>query len=128
MLGKLYKKIEKLSRPHPNLLGTKTVFGLMPDWNPAEIIGVRPRKLALSLYKELITDSIWAHQRSNYGYRNLIGHPLLVTFAGVPYVDVRITFNSFIPSNLHENIAKKLMEYYMDKLIAKPKYHDKVEF
>ena len=31
----------------------------MPDWNPAEIIGIKPKPLALSLYRELITDHIW---------------------------------------------------------------------
>jgi len=34
----------------------------MPDWNPAEIIGIKPKMLALSLYKELITDNIWAYK------------------------------------------------------------------
>ena len=41
----------------------------MPDWNPAEIIGRRPTPLALSLYRELITDNIWALQRRDYGYK-----------------------------------------------------------
>ena len=35
----------------------------MPDWNPAEIIGIRPKPLDLSLYKELITDHVWAKNR-----------------------------------------------------------------
>ena len=34
----------------------ETAFGVMPDWNPAEIIGIRPRPLALSLYQEIMTD------------------------------------------------------------------------
>lgn len=128
IIRKMYKKVEKLSRSHPNLLGNKTAFGVMPDWNPAEIIGVRPKRLAMSLYKELITDQIWAHQRADYGYRNLKGHPLMVSFAGLPYIDVRITINSFIPKSLHEDIAERLAEYYINKLIEKPNYHDKVEF
>ena len=89
-LKKLHKKIEKLNAPHPNLLGDKTIFGVMPDWNPAEIIGIRPKRLGLSLYKELITDETWAYQRDNYGYRNLRSHPLLVSFLGIPYIDTRI--------------------------------------
>ena len=56
----------------------------MPDWNPAEIIGVRPRPLALSLYREIITDAIWAYQRHNYGYKNLRSFPLLQDFEGLP--------------------------------------------
>ena len=79
-LDKLKKKIEKLNKPHPNLLGDKTLFSVMTDWNPAEIIGLRPKRLALSLYKELITDETWAYQRDNYGYRRLRSHPLLVSF------------------------------------------------
>jgi phosphohistidine swiveling domain-containing protein len=127
-LFKLYKKIKKLNTQHPNLLGSYTMFGVMPDWNPAEIIGKKPNPLALSLYKELITDSIWAYQRDNYGYRNLRSHPLLVSFLGVAYIDVRVSFNSFIPKNLDENIAFKLVDYYLSELKKQPSHHDKVEF
>lgn len=127
-LEKIRIKFEKLNRPHPNLLGNRTIFGVMPDWNPAEIIGIKPRYLALSLYKELVTDSVWAYQRSNYGYRNLRSHPLLVSFVGIPYIDTRISFNSFIPENLNSKIATKLANFYLDKLANSPENHDKVEF
>ena len=127
-LLKIYKKAEKLNQPHPNLYGSRTVFGIMPDWNPAEIIGVKPRMLALSLYKELITDSIWAYQRSNYGYKNLRSFPLLVSFFGQPYIDVRVSFNSFIPQGIPDELAHKLANHYMDALLRSPALHDKVEF
>ena len=127
-LRKLSSKITKLNAPHPNLLGDKTIFGVMPDWNPAEIIGIKPKRLALSLYKELITDETWAYQRDNYGYRNLRGHPLLVSFLGVPFIDVRVSFNSFIPKSLDETVATKLVNYYLDKLSQNKKSHDKIEF
>lgn len=127
-LRRIYKKVSKLSKQHPFLLGHTTCFGVMPDWNPAEILGVRPKKLAISLYKELITDNIWAHQRSDYGYRDLTMHPLMISFCGIPYIDTRITFNSFVPAKLNEKIAEKLVDYYIDKLSKYPKYHDKIEF
>ena len=127
-LRKLHKKIEKLNGPHPNLLGSRTIFGVMPDWNPAEIIGVRPKRLALSLYKELITDETWAYQRDNYGYRNLRSHPLLVSFLGVPFIDVRVSFNSFVPKSLEDTIAEKLVDYYLNALAQNKNHHDKVEF
>ena len=63
--------INRCSQKDPFILGDKALFGVMPDWNPAEIIGVCPKPLALSLYKELVTDATWAYQRHNYGYRNL---------------------------------------------------------
>jgi phosphoenolpyruvate synthase/pyruvate phosphate dikinase len=127
-LKKIYKKIKKLNSYHPKLLGKKSIFGVMPDWNPAEIIGKKPKKLALSLYKELITDSIWAYQRDNYGYRNLRSFPLMVSFLGVPFIDVRVSFNSFVPKNLGNSISSKLVDFYLDKLSQNASYHDKIEF
>jgi len=127
-LLKLQNKIENLNASNPSLLGNKSIFGIMSDWNPAEIIGVRPKKLALSLYQELITNDVWAYQRYNYGYRNLISHPLLVSFVGVPFIDIRISFNSFIPNSLDEKIADKLVNYYLDKLSKYKNHHDKIEF
>ena len=128
LLTEIERRYISLSKPHPYLLGRKSVFGVMPDWNPAEIIGVRPRPLSLSLYKELITDGTWAYQRDNYGYRNLRGFPLLVSFSGLPYIDVRISFNSFIPSDLKDDLAERLVNHYLDRLIETPSNHDKVEF
>jgi glutamine kinase len=128
LLTEIERRYISLSKPHPYLLGRKSVFGVMPDWNPAEIIGIRPRPLALSLYKELITDGTWAYQRDNYGYRNLRSFPLLISFAGLPYIDVRISFNSFIPGDLKDELADRLVNHYLDRLLENPSNHDKVEF
>ncbi len=127
-LRAIESSIRKNIGPHPFLHGGKTVYGVMPDWNPAEIIGIRPNPLALSLYKELVTDSIWAYQRNNYGYMNLRSFPLLTHFFGLPYIDVRVSFNSFIPGTIESSIANKLVDYYIDRLINFPSFHDKVEF
>ena len=119
-------KINDGMQPHPFLMGRSTVYGVMPDWNPAEIVGTRPKPLALSLYRDLITDSIWAYQRHNYGYRNaeLSAH---ATFFGLPYIDVRLSFNSFIPADLDE-VCWRLVDYYINRLLSEPNLHDKVEF
>jgi glutamine kinase len=127
-LESIHRKIERGMQPHPFLMGRRTVYGVMPDWNPAEIIGVRPKPLALSLYRELITDAIWAYQRHNYGYRNLRSFPLMPHFFGMPYIDVRLSFNSFIPADLDEGLANRLVDYYIDRLLSEPALHDKVEF
>ena len=102
-LNLISEKIKIGMEQKPFLVGKRTIYGIMPDWNPAEIIGKRPRPLAMSLYQELITDSIWAYQRHNYGYRNLRSYPLMLNFSGVPYIDVRVSFNSFVPSDLSLN-------------------------
>ena len=127
-LTAIAKKFDTINSGHPTLLGARTVLAVMPDWNPAEIIGVRPNPLALSLYKEVITDSIWAYQRDNYGYKNLRSHPLLVDFHGLPYVDVRVSFNSFLPKPLNDHLSEKLVNFYIDRLVEAPEKHDKVEF
>jgi glutamine kinase len=127
-LAGVARKVELLSRPHPYLHGSRAIFGVMPDWNPAEIIGVRPWPLSLSLYRELITDAIWAYQRDNYGYQNLRSFPLLVSFCGLPYIDVRVSFNSFVPRDVPDDLAGRLVNYYIDRLLAEPHLHDKVEF
>jgi adenylylsulfate kinase-like enzyme/phosphohistidine swiveling domain-containing protein len=127
-LADVARKVELLSRPHPYLHGSRAIFGVMPDWNPAEIIGVRPCPLSLSLYRELITDAIWAYQRDNYGYQNLRSFPLLVSFHGLPYIDVRVSFNSFVPRDLPDALAGRLVNYYIDRLLSEPHLHDKVEF
>jgi glutamine kinase len=127
-LANIARKVELLSRPHPYLHGDRTIFGVMPDWNPAEMIGLRPWPLSLSLYRELITDAIWAYQRDNYGYQNLRSFPLLVSFHGLPYIDVRVSFDSFIPRDLPDDLAGRLANYYIDRLLSEPHLHDKVEF
>ena len=127
-LQKIQQKLEIGMTSHPFLMGKRTVYGVMPDWNPAEIVGIRPKPLALSLYRELVTDSIWAYQRHNYGYRNLRSFPLMPHFFGLPYIDVRLSFNSFIPVSLNEDLAARLVDYYIDRLLKEPSLHDKVEF
>ena len=127
-LSLIQNKVERGMKPNPFLMGKKNVYGVMPDWNPAEIIGIRPKPLALSLYRELVTDSIWAYQRHNYGYRNLRSFPLMPHFSGLPYVDVRVSFNSFVPADLHDDLASQLVDYYVDRLVEEPALHDKIEF
>lgn len=128
VLERLQRRFISLQRKRIEIFGQRAVFGVMPDWNPAEIIGLKPKRLALSLYKEIITDNIWAYQRDNYGYRALRSYPLMQSFLGIPYVDIRLSFNSFIPKNLDDSIASKLVEFYLQKIIENPCLHDKVEF
>lgn len=127
-LRRISTMVRHQNRHKPFLFGGRTIYGVMPDWNPAEMIGIHPRNLAASLYKEIITDDVWAYQRDNYGYKKLRSFPLMVDFCGFPYIDVRVSFNSFIPADLAPEIAEKLVNYYLDRLEESPDKHDKVEF
>ena len=49
-------------------------------------------------------------------------------FFGLPYIDVQLSFNSFIPADLDEGLAKRLVDYYINRLLSEPNLHDKVEF
>ena len=127
-LSRIHSYIKKELAPKPYLYGKLTIFGVMPDWNPAEILGLRPKPLSLSLYRQLITDGIWAYQRDNYGYKNLRSFPLIKDFGGLPYIDSRVSFNSFIPKDVPDELSEKLANYYLDSFAAQPEKHDKVEF
>jgi choline kinase/phosphohistidine swiveling domain-containing protein len=111
-----------------NLAGEKIGYGVMPDWNPAEIIGINPKKLSFDLYKYLITDNIWAKSRKKLGYSDVKCANGLVSFAGSPYVDLKMSFNTFIPSELDDKLTAKLVDFFMTKLEKNPTAHDKVEF
>ena len=112
----------------PGLYGRTTILGEMPDWNPAEIIGTHPKPLASSLYSYIIMRSVWREARHLLGYRHPSPYQLLVEVAGRPYVDVRCSFNSFLPATLRPELGEKLINFYLDELQAHPEFHDKVEF
>jgi len=127
-LMNLEKKIKKLRLKNPNLAGKETFLSNMSDWNPAEMIGNKPKPLALSLYSELITDKVWASQRDKYGYKDVSPNPLMINLGGIPYIDLRVDFNSFLPKNLDKKLENKLINYYLNKLNKSPFLHDKIEF
>ena len=110
-----------------NILGNYTVFSGMTDWNPAEIIGSKPNTLAFNLYNHLITDEVWAKQRAEFGYRNVNPSQLIHNFCAQPYVDCRASINSFIPKNVPNDTASRLINAYLDLLKENPHLHDKLE-
>ena len=120
--------LENALKSVPEIFGKSNIFGQMPDWNPAEMIGRVPRALAYSLYEELITNGPWLTGRSSMGYHLPPANKLMFSFAGQPYIDVRLSFNSFLPANLSSTTSNKLINHWLSKLIEKPHYHDKVEF
>ena len=100
----------------------------MPDWNPAEIIGTKPKPLSTSLYRELITDHVWALNRKDLGFRDVTSNHLMTNFFGTPFIDIRVDFNSWIPRLLDDELAKKLLNYYLNKFKKNTNLHDKIEF
>ena len=122
------KKIKKLFSSKKNVLGSSTIFGIMPDWNPVEIIGKHPSPLSISLYKYLITDNNWSKARTIMGYRNVERNKLMQIICGQPYIDTRLSLNSFLPSKLNSKIGKKIVDKGIYLLKKNPFFHDKIEF
>lgn len=127
-LGSIQRFLRQEFRPKHGVFGQTTIYGEMPDWNPAEMIGTVPRPLARSLYQDLITDSVWAQARAEMGYRDLSGRRLMAGLCGRVFIDVRESLNSFLPADLPAPIGEKLANAWLDRLRSHPELHDKVEF
>ena len=110
------------------LLGSRVLFGSMPDWNPAELIGRTPKAMAASIFRHFITRSTWREARGYMGYRNPAGQELMILLAGHPYIDVRASFNSLLPMDLPDSLGQRLVDVWMENLEQQPELHDKVEF
>ena len=126
-ITRTFSAIGNMAAPSAGVVGNSTILCEMSDWNPAEMIGSTPRPLALSLYKRLITDRVWSDARSAMGYRS-VPRPLLVDFHGRPYIDVRLSLNSFLPSGLNDTLAESLVDHQLAMLAERPGLHDKIEF
>ena len=127
LLNKSEKKYQMIKKRNSKY-GKKAIFGLMPDWNPAEIIGFQPNLFSYSLYKLLVTDKIWATARKQMGYKELKDPKLMYSFTGKPFIDLRMSFNSLLPKSLNNELGKKITKFWIDEIIKKPYYHDKIEF
>ena len=120
--------LEERVPPPPTLVGHRPSTASCPT-------GTRPRSSARSpsawrssLYRHLITDEVWARQRAEYGYRDVRPCPLLVDIVGHPYVDVRATFNSFVPAALPPTTRRTPRRPLPRPARGRPELHDKVEF
>ena len=127
-LNDLAKKITKMTTETSHLIGKDRYFSTMTDWNPAEIIGLKPKPLSISLYQSLITNEVWSESRVSLGYKDVTKMPLLYSFLGTPYIDLKTDMNSFLISNLTDEIQTKLLKFYFKKFKQFPHfYYDKIE-
>ena len=120
------RKIISISKRNNSKI-KKNIFSNMSDWNPAEIIGEKPKKLDYSLYDFLIMKDSWNRGRVILDY-NDVKYPLMENFSGRPYVNLWASFNSLLPKTIDKKLKKKLLKYFFNKLEKYPHLHDKVEF
>ena len=129
----IYDRINKLEKNYISInknkkYGNSNLFGVMPDWNPAEIIGILPKPLSKTFYREIITNKIWAISRKNLGYKNLTETNLMEDFASHPYINTNLSFYSFLPNKLSAITSKKIINFWINDLIRNNYKHDKIEF
>ena len=126
------KKIKKidafLKKNSADKDNIKNIYGQMPDWNPAEMIGKYPKDLALSLYSNLITEKSWYLARKQMGYSQSKNNKLMLNLAGQPFIDTKKSFNSLIPFGVPRRLTEKLVFNSLKKLKNYPELHDKIEF
>lgn len=104
-----------------------TIFSDMAFWNPAEIIGTSPHPLDYSLYREIITHSSWNVGLHTIGYRMVDGD-LMYQLGNKPYISLKQSFLSLMPSDIDDRLAEKLLRYYEAMLKKDLTAHDKIEF
>ena len=110
------------------LLRNSMILSDMADWNPAEIIGNNPKLLDYSLYDFLIMKKSWYEGRKKIHYQRFNPHSLMYKIGNKPYVNVLISFNSLIPEIIPQKLKKRLLKFYLKKILKNPEFHDKVEF
>lgn len=128
VLFDLKKKIKKMLDDKSLLNIDRTIYSNMTDWNPVEMLGINPKPLASSLYKELITNQVWSKSRKQLGYSDCMDLPLIHDFMGKLYVDVGLSLYSFIPDEINTKLKNKILKYYLRNFRKKPDfYYDKIE-
>ena len=98
----------------------------LASWRPAEILGLNPRPLDCSLYKEFITSGKWNESISHFGYANEV-NDIMQKIGNKPYISVDYSIAGLTPKSLSPNIKFKLKEYYIDKLKKRPQMHERLE-
>jgi phosphohistidine swiveling domain-containing protein len=119
--------LREMTDASPVALGSGVALSDMADWNPGEIVGTAPSPLAFSTYRALIGTSAWRVARAGLGYRDP-GVPLLHRLGAHPYVDVRASLTSLVPSAVKPETAERLVAAGLDALRAEPGLHTRLEF
>lgn len=128
LVSGIKRQIRALQKTKFNLLGQTTYLSNMTDWNPAEMLGEQVYPLSSSLYDYLITASTWREARAFLGYKEVPPLPLMVLLGNKPYIDVRVSLNSFLPQRMGVEFGEKLVNHWLYKLAENPELHDKIEF
>lgn len=120
------KNFSTLKEHQVNILD-EIYFSDMAFWNPAELIGDRPKFLDYSLFNHLIMKNEWSDALQSLGYTH-VNDSLMVFVANKPYINLHHSFLTLTPENLPLNLKNKLLKFYNKKIKGNHFLHDKIEF
>ena len=80
---------------------------------PQKLLEGYQEKLDLSLFQKLITNNTWCKAREMMNYKKIGSKKLLEIFSGQPYVDTRLSFNSFLPSKIGNKLGEKIVNQWL---------------
>lgn len=120
------RQFERLSDAYP-YTAVGPCFSDMAFWNPAELIGDRPKYLDASLFNHLIMKELWSSALTPLGYTAVNDH-LMEMVAGKPYINLHHSFRALTPASVPEPLAAKLLRFYRDRIVSDHTLHDKIEF
>lgn len=103
------------------------VLGDMIDINPAELLGVKPTTLDISIFNYLFADCIVERVRRDMGYDPL-GIGLVRVVARKPYTSMCATAYSFRPFGIPDRIYERMVTVYRNTLVNNPALQSRVEF
>lgn len=109
-----------------NYLDTNHIMSDMAYLNVVKTLGVNPRHLDYSLYRDLITSRIWNEALLDLGYE-AVPDELMFKIGNKPYISVNNVFLGLTPRGLGSQLTYKLIEYYSYKLRGNKALHGKVE-
>jgi phosphohistidine swiveling domain-containing protein len=124
--GEAAAQLEQILQDSVDRFGA-AAFGVMPDWNPAEMIGLKPTPLAYDLYAHLITNRTWSAARRDQGYTE-VAVPLMVKVLGTPFINIGASLTSFVPADASPGVRRRVVTACVDQLRRRPHWHDRIEF
>ena len=89
----------------------------MPDWNPAEMIGIKTKGSGSIIVSRTNYRFHMGKKREKYGFSDLTSNHLMSSFLGTPFIDIRVDFNSWLPKNLNINTKKRKAFKLLSKYI-----------
>lgn len=95
-------------------------------WNVNRLLGMNPRPLDCSLYRELITSRAWSEGVSLLGYMS-VQEDMMQMIGNKPYISMDYAFQGLTPKGLDSHLCYKLFSYYKEQLHSQKEGHKRLE-